>query len=61
MANGFIVAGFGGGAFIFDQVQTAFLNPDNVKPVGKDFLNTTQDIGNDKYVLFCLVNVCLPS
>lgn len=29
LVNGLVVAGFGGGAFIFDQVQTAFLNPDN--------------------------------
>lgn len=27
-----MVAGFGGGAFIFNQVQTAFINPDNLKP-----------------------------
>jgi hypothetical protein len=25
------VSGFGAGAFIFDQVQTAFINPDNLK------------------------------
>ncbi|BFZ00819.1 hypothetical protein BsWGS_03857 [Bradybaena similaris] len=32
LVNGLVVAGFGGGAFIFDQVQTAFINPDNLKP-----------------------------
>ncbi|XP_005112731.2 MFS-type transporter asR1, partial [Aplysia californica] len=32
LVNGLVVAGFGGGAFIFDQVQTAFINPDNFKP-----------------------------
>ena len=30
------MAGFGLGAFIFDQVQTAFINPDGIKPVGDD-------------------------
>ena len=44
------MAGFGGGAFIFDQIQTAFLNPENVKAVGQDMLNTTQDVGKEKYV-----------
>ncbi|CAG5135272.1 unnamed protein product [Candidula unifasciata] len=32
LVNGVVVAGFGGGAFIFNQVQTAFINPDNLKP-----------------------------
>lgn len=44
------MAGFGGGAFIFDQIQTVFLNPENVKAVGQDRLNTTQDVGKEKYV-----------
>ncbi|TRY78835.1 hypothetical protein TCAL_06757 [Tigriopus californicus] len=30
MAMGVIVGGFGGGAFIFNQIQTAILNPENV-------------------------------
>ncbi len=30
MAMGIVVGGFGGGAFIFNQIQTAILNPDNV-------------------------------
>ncbi|KAK7475269.1 hypothetical protein BaRGS_00033500, partial [Batillaria attramentaria] len=30
LVNGFVVAGFGGGAFIFDQVQTAYVNPHNI-------------------------------
>lgn len=49
VVNGIIVAGFGGGAFIFDQVQTAFINPGNLKAVNASQLNTTQDIGTDKY------------
>ncbi|GFR70717.1 oxalate:formate antiporter-like [Elysia marginata] len=39
LVSGFVVAGFGGGAFIFNQVQTAFINPDNLaaeKDVGDE-------------------------
>ncbi|XP_072034077.1 apicoplast pyruvate carrier 1-like [Amphiura filiformis] len=32
LINGFVVGGFGGGAFIFDQVQTAYINPHNLTP-----------------------------
>ena len=32
MAMGVVVGGFGGGAFIFNQIQTAILNPDNTSP-----------------------------
>ncbi|XP_025078696.1 LOW QUALITY PROTEIN: uncharacterized protein LOC112554856 [Pomacea canaliculata] len=32
LVSGCVVAGFGAGAFIFDQVQTAFINPDNKAP-----------------------------
>ena len=31
LAAGIIVSGFGAGAFVFDQVQTAFINPHNVR------------------------------
>ncbi|XP_022338088.2 apicoplast pyruvate carrier 1-like isoform X1 [Crassostrea virginica] len=31
LVNGCVVAGFGGGAFIFDQIQTAYINPGNDK------------------------------
>ncbi|XP_062522055.1 uncharacterized protein LOC134196850 [Corticium candelabrum] len=31
LASGIVVAGFGAGAFIFDQVQTAYINPHNVR------------------------------
>lgn len=30
LVNGVIVGGFGAGAFLFNQVQTAYLNPDNL-------------------------------
>ena len=32
MAMGIVVGGFGGGAFIFNQIQTAILNPNNITP-----------------------------
>ncbi|XP_071826655.1 apicoplast pyruvate carrier 1-like [Apostichopus japonicus] len=32
LVNGAIAAGFGGGAFIFNIVQTFYINPDNIKP-----------------------------
>ncbi|XP_060077328.1 uncharacterized protein LOC132556890 [Ylistrum balloti] len=41
LVNGLVVAGFGGGAFVFDQVQTAYLNPDN--------LVANKEVNNDKY------------
>jgi len=39
MAMGVVVGGFGGGAFIFNQIQTAILNPDNINPEGEYFTN----------------------
>ncbi|XP_033733057.1 oxalate:formate antiporter-like isoform X2 [Pecten maximus] len=41
LVNGLVVAGFGGGAFVFDQVQTAYLNPSN--------LVANKAAGHDKY------------
>ena len=35
MAMGIVVGGFGGGAFIFNQIQTAILNPNNIAPSEK--------------------------
>ncbi len=29
-AMGFVVGGFGGGALVFNQIQTAIVNPDNL-------------------------------
>eukprot|EP00096_Caligus_rogercresseyi_P010593 TRINITY_DN3921_c0_g1_i1.p1 TRINITY_DN3921_c0_g1~~TRINITY_DN3921_c0_g1_i1.p1 ORF type:complete len:515 (-),score=134.49 TRINITY_DN3921_c0_g1_i1:75-1619(-) len=31
-AMGIVVGGFGGGAFVFNQIQTRFINPENFKP-----------------------------
>ena len=39
MAMGIVVGGFGGGAFVFNQIQTAILNPDNLSPQGEYFEN----------------------
>ena len=33
LATGIVVGGFGGGSFIWNQVQTAIINPDNVDAV----------------------------
>ena len=38
MAMGVVVGGFGGGAFIFNQIQTAILNPDNTSPQVSDVI-----------------------
>ncbi|XP_028401611.1 uncharacterized protein LOC114524659 [Dendronephthya gigantea] len=43
LITGIIVSGFGAGAFIFDQVQTAFINPNNLKA------NVTVGPNNEKY------------
>lgn len=40
LAGGFVVAGFGLGALIFDQVQSYYINPDNLKPKDDYFTNT---------------------
>ena len=32
LVNGIVLAGFGGGAFIFNQIQTAYVNPNNLVP-----------------------------
>ena len=43
MAMGVVVGGFGGGAFIFNQIQTAILNPNNVE-VNEDGYFTDPDL-----------------
>merc|ERR1712079_735448 len=39
MAMGIVVGGFGGGAFIFNQIQPAIQNPDNLSTDGEYFTN----------------------
>lgn len=34
--TGIIVAGYGGGALVFDQVSTLFVNPANISPQETD-------------------------
>ncbi|XP_071165053.1 apicoplast pyruvate carrier 1-like isoform X1 [Mytilus edulis] len=41
LVSGLVVAGFGSGAFVFDQIQTVFLNPENKEADLK--------VGGDKY------------
>ena len=44
LVNGIIVGGFGLGAFIFNQIQTAYLNPANLPlddEMGKFFIDET--------------------
>ena len=44
LVNGIIVGGFGLGAFIFNQIQTAYLNPANLPlddEMGKFFIDDT--------------------
>ena len=38
-AMGIIVGGFGGGAMVFNQIQTAIVNPDNVKVIANPILS----------------------
>ncbi|XP_006813571.1 apicoplast pyruvate carrier 1-like [Saccoglossus kowalevskii] len=46
VACGCIVAGFGGGAFIFNFVQTSFINPNNLSPTVEE--NGEQYFGSDE-------------
>ncbi|KAK6195536.1 hypothetical protein SNE40_000945 [Patella caerulea] len=57
LVNGFVVAGFGGGAFIFDQVQTAFINPKNQK-VGDDKFFHQSDVLDKVPDCFLLLGGC---
>lgn len=47
---GFVVAGFGGGAFIFNQVITAYINPKNLNPnledKGEQFFSQSEVLDN---------------
>lgn len=42
LAGGIVVAGFGAGAFIFDQVQTAFINPNNLHATAENPHNSEE-------------------
>ena len=43
VAGGLVVAGFGLGALIFDQVQSYYINPDNLKPESNGYF-TDKDL-----------------
>jgi len=42
LVNGIIVGGFGMGAFIFNTVQTTYLNPDNLSPADSGYFSAAQ-------------------
>lgn len=61
IVSGLVVAGFGGGAFIFDQVQTSYLNPDNKAAdhtVDGDKYFTQDDVLNKVPGCFLLLGGC---
>ena len=43
LVNGIIVGGFGLGAFIFNTVQTTYLNPHNLSPDGNGYFTLKQN------------------
>lgn len=47
---GFVVAGFGGGAFVFNQVITSYINPNNLNPdidvKGEQFFSQSEVLDN---------------
>lgn len=43
LVNGIIVGGFGLGAFIFNTVQTTYLNPDNISPGDHGYFTSDQN------------------
>lgn len=61
LVNGMVVAGFGGGAFIFNQVQTAFINPDNLpadKEVGGQSYFDQPEVLRQVRKVFILLGCC---
>ncbi|KAK7090715.1 L-lactate transporter-like isoform X2 [Littorina saxatilis] len=58
LVNGCVVAGFGGGAFIFDQIQTAYINPNNLSPdltINGDKFFTQDDILDKVPMMFIIL------
>ncbi|KAK3801052.1 hypothetical protein RRG08_013449 [Elysia crispata] len=61
LVNGLVVAGFGGGAFIFNQVQTAFINPNNLaaeKEVGDESYFDQPEVLHEVRKVFLLLGCC---
>ena len=48
LVNGFIVGGFGMGAFMFNQIQTAYLNPKNLSLDDSGFF-TNDEVNKFRY------------
>ncbi|XP_043199250.1 uncharacterized MFS-type transporter YhjX-like [Amphibalanus amphitrite] len=49
-SNGFIVGGFGLGALVFNSMQTAFLNPNNISPAEDGYFKDQQLLSQVPYV-----------
>ncbi|XP_071085862.1 apicoplast pyruvate carrier 1-like isoform X1 [Haliotis cracherodii] len=62
LVSGCVVAGFGGGAFIFDQVQTAYINHNNLKPqaeeVGGESYFTQPEVLDKVPKMFLILGAC---
>lgn len=54
VAGGFVVAGFGLGALIFDQVQSRYINPHNVKPDDDGFFRDKDLLDRVPFVFLIL-------
>lgn len=54
VAGGFVVAGFGLGALVFDQVQSYYINPDNLKPDSNGYF-TDKDLLDRVPFLFLIL------
>ena len=63
LAMGFVVGGFGGGALVFNYIQTAILNPDNVSPASsgpdKDYFTDSQLLARVPNLLLILSGIYL--
>ncbi|XP_035680847.1 oxalate:formate antiporter-like isoform X1 [Branchiostoma floridae] len=51
LVKGLVLAGLGGGSFIFDQVQTAYLNPNNLSPDVEDPEDPSSKYFDNKEIL----------
>lgn len=57
LVNGIVVGGFGLGAFVFNQVQTAFLNPNNDSPGEDGYFINDEILDRVPYVFLLLGGV----
>lgn len=54
VAGGFVVAGFGLGALIFDQVQSYYINPDNLKATEEDYFTNRELLDRVPFIFLIL-------